>query len=373
MSDEFLRKICALGAFSAITLIMLVVIVAASHTSGDSSFPVIAVGGAVLLIAVLAAIALSFSLAGISDNRYAFGLPDGSIRAMLAMGLFAAFVGTAGFLYTGLAHPTTSTALGGYASEQEIQDLSKTVVVLRTGPTVEGRSPINVYLRPDPAASDLAKQIFTTVATALVTIIGFYFGSGSLASAVAAVRSATAPLTTDAERASAAEVNAARVRAYAKDASVAIAAACTAASETAKQASEEVSKSVDFNQIRKNLEDAAAKGVDLGAAVMASLDKVAVALVTARKADTADFARQENMKVVDTALAEARANFDKLTALRNDVDQWSQKMTVLVTTSTVTTPAAAGDTMGGVQSRPGETLPAAGDQTSPASMTPGAT
>ena len=64
-------------------------------------------------------------------TEHALGLPKGSVRALLAFALVIAFVGLAVYFY---------------------------------------RNPIE-------ANGDFAKQVFTTVATILVTVIGFYFGS----------------------------------------------------------------------------------------------------------------------------------------------------------------------------------------------------
>jgi len=89
--------------------------------------------GIVLLLVSLAGLVLLFKALGLADNSAAFGLPSGSIRALLALGLVIAFVAV--------------------ASE--------------------------VLLNPTPNLPDGYKQVLTIAATTLSTVVGFYFGSNA--------------------------------------------------------------------------------------------------------------------------------------------------------------------------------------------------
>jgi hypothetical protein len=102
-------------------------------SAGTTGVPVgIAVlAGIVLLLVSLAGLVLLFRALGLADSSAAFGLPAGSIRALLALGLVVVFVAVA------------------------------------------------AEVMHDPNAGDLTKQVLTISATALATVIGFYFGSNA--------------------------------------------------------------------------------------------------------------------------------------------------------------------------------------------------
>lgn len=102
------------------------------------AFALVGIGGITIL---LIGLAIVLAVVKLSDHPYALGLPQGSIRAVLALSLVVIFI-------------CTSIYLVG------LMDLEQA----------------------GEARVDLAKQIFTTVATVLVTVIGFYFGSRSTAS-----------------------------------------------------------------------------------------------------------------------------------------------------------------------------------------------
>lgn len=107
--------------------------------SKNPDLPLMAVGGFLVFAAALGGLAALFSWLRISEHPHALALPEGSVRALIALVLVVLFVAIAAFLFTHL----------------------------------DGKH--------SPAQVDLAKQIFTTIATVLVTIIGFYFGSRSTA------------------------------------------------------------------------------------------------------------------------------------------------------------------------------------------------
>lgn len=106
---------------------------AGAATTGATDVP-IGIGvlaGIVLLLVSLAGLVLLFQALGLADDSAAFGLPTGSIRALLALGLVIVFVAV--------------------ASE--------------------------VLIRHD--FDDQTKQVLTIAATTLSTVVGFYFGSNA--------------------------------------------------------------------------------------------------------------------------------------------------------------------------------------------------
>ncbi len=102
--------------------------------------------GVSVLIVLLFIIAAGFSALGMGDPKQAMGLPEGSIRAMIALLLIIVWVILSVFLFN----------------------------------AVQGQT-------GDTAVTRLAQQLFTTMATLVVAIASFYFGSRSVASARAAL------------------------------------------------------------------------------------------------------------------------------------------------------------------------------------------
>ena len=168
--------------------------------------------GIVILVVVLAGIAFAFGVFGRSKYEFALGLPPGSIRAVLALGLLLAFVGLSTFLFLNLA--TIEPVTISENVQAEPTGLPNDVFALKVDDTHW-----NVYsVRGQNAVADLAQQIFTTVATVLVTVIGFYFGTrGTQPQTTQPSGNAAAP-TTPADRAKKASVEAAEAVKQAKSA-----------------------------------------------------------------------------------------------------------------------------------------------------------
>jgi hypothetical protein len=149
--------------------------------------PVLAIAGAVLLLGVLSLISLSFSLFDLSDRTQALALPQGSVRAVVALLLIVLFAILAIFLYTSLAGGSVTVIpdLSAPARDALREKLGDDVLAV-TGP--DGRSLYTAYVRlmPSPAAQDLAKQLIVLVGTLVTSIASFYFGARATASALAA-------------------------------------------------------------------------------------------------------------------------------------------------------------------------------------------
>ena len=103
--------------------------------------------GIILLLTLLLLMAGLFAKLNLSEHQHAFGLPPGTIRAVLAISLIVVFVAFSIYL------------LG--------QDYD----------TGDKQNPVN------QAKLEFAKQIFTAIATALAVVLGFYFGSRGSATA----------------------------------------------------------------------------------------------------------------------------------------------------------------------------------------------
>jgi TRAP-type C4-dicarboxylate transport system permease small subunit len=104
--------------------------------------PLLVIIGVMALFATLALVAVTFSVAGLSDKSQALGLPEGSVRAAIALSLIVIFAILAIYLYDSINSIKTSD----YGDGQK-------------------------------AATDFAKQAFTVVGTLMTSVASFYFAS----------------------------------------------------------------------------------------------------------------------------------------------------------------------------------------------------
>jgi hypothetical protein len=99
--------------------------------------PLLLIAGVLILVDAVATLVVIFMRHGLANRDYALALPDGSIRAIIALALIVMFAVLAVYLY---ANANTANA-------------------------------------------DLAKQLVTTLSTLIVALVSFYFGSSTTASA----------------------------------------------------------------------------------------------------------------------------------------------------------------------------------------------
>lgn len=111
--------------------------------------PVLVVIGVMALFATLALVAVTFAVAGLTDPKQALGLPEGSVRAAIALSLIVIFAITSIYLYSSLKDAKAES------------------------PSV-----------------DFAKQVFAVVGTLMTAVASFYFASRASASATTAAVSA---------------------------------------------------------------------------------------------------------------------------------------------------------------------------------------
>jgi hypothetical protein len=181
----------ALGAaLIVLGLIAFVGTVAVTSSSVPTSLGFGAVSGVALLSVTLVGLIVLTRAIGLADATQALGLPNGSVRALLALVLAIVFVAVASWTLGGMfdtsgplvfeeqgAQAKVDEDLKQYGDKQYV--VSKTIVDGKETATVHASRPA-----PDKDLVDLAKQIVTISATVLVTVVGFYFGSKSASDAV---------------------------------------------------------------------------------------------------------------------------------------------------------------------------------------------
>jgi hypothetical protein len=170
----------------ALGLLAFVGTVAVTSSSAPSSLAFAAMSGVALLSLTLVGIMVLTRAVGMTDGTQALGLPQGSVRALLAFALAIVFVSVASWTLGGLFDPMGPQVAKDAGATADVEAFLKPYendryIIVETQPDAKTSS-ASVFLRreaPQPAVIDIAKQIVTISATVLVTIVGFYFGSKS--------------------------------------------------------------------------------------------------------------------------------------------------------------------------------------------------
>lgn len=141
----------------------------------DVIFPMILVAGVVCLLATLALLAGLFKALGISNENFALGMPDGSIRAVIALMLILLFGMMSIFLYVDSATVDTRQLLG--VSQQRVDEIPAGELVSIRPARDPGSFDVTRRVLKSAQSADIAKQLITTISTLVVAIAAFYFGS----------------------------------------------------------------------------------------------------------------------------------------------------------------------------------------------------
>jgi hypothetical protein len=145
--------------------------------------------GLALVTALMIVLLIFFKATGNDDKSQALALPSGSIRALLAFALVLMFVTLGVHLYEGVANNGAAVTKTGLTQPQ-VDALKAQFSLVFPSPAAgqpAGSSnlfDVTYYPGRSKEADDLAKQMFTQLATVFVTVIGFYFGSSTASAGV---------------------------------------------------------------------------------------------------------------------------------------------------------------------------------------------
>ncbi len=152
--------------------------------------PLMAIFGIMILFGSLALVALLFKNLGLTDPKQALGLPEGSIRAAIALALIVLFAIISIMLFR--TTPGEPFVVTGLTQEQRNELLIKSgeqvigsVEACTPAPCPAEALRFSVTLRPGIAreTSDLAKQLLILVGTLMTSVTSYYFASRSVAQA----------------------------------------------------------------------------------------------------------------------------------------------------------------------------------------------
>lgn len=164
--------------------------------SGGANQPLILTSimmvGFALVVALVILLLIFFKATGTEDKTQALGLPSGSVRALIAFSLVLMFVCVGVYLYQKTSTNGDPTSVQSLNQDQvnELKAEYSLVIVHPSNPVMgddnKPRFDVTYYPGHSKDADDLAKQMFTQLATVFVTVIGFYFGSSTTSSGVGA-------------------------------------------------------------------------------------------------------------------------------------------------------------------------------------------
>jgi heme/copper-type cytochrome/quinol oxidase subunit 2 len=220
-----------------------------SLTNASIMVTLVVIASVIGLLAVLMMTALAFSSVKLSDSTQALGLPEGSVRAVIALSLIVIFVIIVVFLFgrmertiNQIEHLTLAqtNAISGElvaskhredpeyeAKKQEAAESQKQLEDLRKRGAPEGEvkpaedkagkaaaaaadekrkgdeaNPatklytVERFVEPSRSSEDFAKQVITTISTLVVSLAAFYFGSTTAISAAKSGAASGAPVIT---------------------------------------------------------------------------------------------------------------------------------------------------------------------------------
>jgi hypothetical protein len=148
----------------------------------EIALTILLLAGVVALIAILVITVAVFAALGLSDRTQAFGMPEGSVRAVIALSLILIFAIMAVFLYNQLRE-TPTTTITGLTQEQMAEIPAQEIIASRPSEAGENLFDVQRRLERNETSEDFAKQLLTTISTLVVAVAGFYFGSKAVAAA----------------------------------------------------------------------------------------------------------------------------------------------------------------------------------------------
>jgi hypothetical protein len=159
------------------------------------SLPLLAIGGVVVLIFMLATVSMIFSALGLANRDLAMGLPEGSIRAVIALSLIVLFAILSIFLYQSISSGGARFKIDEMSTADRAEFIRSNVNArdIQSSETKGKPGFYDVtYRSANPASEDFAKQLLVLLGTLMTAITSFYLGAGTVTSAVKAGGEASA-------------------------------------------------------------------------------------------------------------------------------------------------------------------------------------
>jgi hypothetical protein len=189
MSKWVLWSICAVGAVVILIVCGALWLVFQFPDGSFASVSILILVGLGAFLGIMNFLSFSAAYLGIGDPRQAFGLPDGTVRAILTIaflvlvGVLASFLlthsgGRQPFAEKGIVIKGLSTADAQMLQQRLSAEGLAIIVPEASASADQPRNELQFYARTDyRLADDVAKQVLTILSTILAAMIGFYFGA----------------------------------------------------------------------------------------------------------------------------------------------------------------------------------------------------
>lgn len=157
----------------------------------EVSLTLVVIACVLILLLALTTAAIIFKRLGLADRRHAMGLPEGSIRALIALLLILIFATVGVFIIT-FNQSSDQRVFSAISEEQAIAFsegqtvLEWTVLEEDAGVDDDGDPLIKLVLKAEKSAStEMSQQLLTILGTLVVAVASFYFGSQVVLTATA--------------------------------------------------------------------------------------------------------------------------------------------------------------------------------------------
>lgn len=187
MELEWKKGPTKLIIWAAVILLVIACLgVAATLASGkgppEFMLPLLIISGVMMLLVTLALTAFVFSGVDLTDKSQALGLPEGSVRSVIALSLVLLFAILAVYLYSNMSSRGKifeAKGLSQDASTQLKQQLLPGQFIFEQQVGDGANATVTVQYReaPNPASDDFAKQLLAIIGTLVTAVSSFYFGS----------------------------------------------------------------------------------------------------------------------------------------------------------------------------------------------------
>jgi hypothetical protein len=155
--------------------------------SAEISLPVTMIVGIVGLLLAIAAMVGVFKYFGLALQGEALGLPDGSVRAVIALSLVLLFAIVTIFLYGDLSKHAQIVSTPDLTDEQLATFKSHVpptqIISTQSSPTDNKKTKVFYREVSNPASEDFAKQLLVLLGTLVTSVASFYFGTAAVTSA----------------------------------------------------------------------------------------------------------------------------------------------------------------------------------------------
>lgn len=132
-----------------------------------------------ILMVLLFIMTAAFARLGLADPTQALGLPQGSVRSMIALILLLVFIIVGIYVFRTVAG--TSGAMLRGLTATEVAQFGDTVFWV--GENKSGTYDVTLRGVITDDGSQLAQQLMTTIGTLVVAVAGFYFGTSAVSTA----------------------------------------------------------------------------------------------------------------------------------------------------------------------------------------------